>query len=73
LEHAGGVEGGLVEGRGDVVGVYDEQGYDVVGVCVEPRADGGEQGLVGTRVEVVTAGVAAVDGVVDMVGFTLDW
>ena len=73
FQHPGGVEGGLVECRGDVVGVHDEQRYHVVGICVEPFADGSEQGLVRSRVEVVTTCVAAVDGVVDVVGFTLDW
>jgi len=72
FEHAGGFEGGLVEGWGDVVGVHDEQRHDVVGICVEPFADGGEEGRVGTRVQEVTACVAAVDGVVNVVGFTLD-
>lgn len=57
---------------GDVVGVDDQDGDDVVGVVVEPFFDGGERVFVGAGVEEVARGVAVPEGVVYVVDFSRD-
>jgi hypothetical protein len=68
---AGRFEGLGVVAYADEVGVADEEGDDVVGVCGDPAGDVCEVFLRGAGVEEVAGGVAVEDCVVDPVGLAL--
>ena len=56
----------------DIVAVDDQDGDDVVRVCLYPFSDGGELRLKGTSIEDLAGGMATVDSIVDVVRLSLD-